>query len=201
MNRYQRLLASLRQQLQLALPGRVVARDLQDHPQRPLDQLLQGVVTVIVPEVQLDPWLETLRLTLVGQLAVPERASSPAAVEDAELQLLQQLLAFVRNPGGELPRLHSPRARLSGQLEYPFGWVALELDCGPLDGSEDDDSQLYPPGRQPGQLGGVQLDIDLRGHESRDEHLKWLAGNYQDSQPDLSVEMRLHGTDQPETGP
>ncbi|MTD32407.1 hypothetical protein [Paludibacterium denitrificans] len=93
---------ALRTNLVSALPGRVMSPDFVDFQQRRLDQLEKGIVTVLLPDMeQTDEWESTLKLMMVGQLAVPERDGTPHDIEVAELALYQQLRAFIRNPGAK----------------------------------------------------------------------------------------------------
>ncbi|OQS44030.1 hypothetical protein [Chromobacterium haemolyticum] len=190
-----RTLSTLRRQLALALPDRLISPDLIDHSNRQRDELERGVVTAVLPEVAMDEWQDTLQLKLVGQVAVAERDTTQQDVERAELRMLQQLRAFLRNPGGDLPRLRCERALLSGQFEYPFGWVALDVACGPLDLSDSPDDELYPPPVAFGQLTHAHLDIDAPPHESAAEHQKWLAGDYSGSKPEADMDLKLRGDD------
>ncbi|MBA8735332.1 hypothetical protein HA051_08255 [Chromobacterium vaccinii] len=197
-----RALAALRASLAAALPERIHSASFVDHPQRKPAELEQGVVTALLPEIEPGDWDSTLRLRVVGQLQVRKQVCQPQDVETAELALYGQLLAWLRNPGPAVPRLTPRSARFSSQLEFPYGWVALELDMGPLDEADAPDSETYPPNQQPGRLLRAHMDVDLAPHETRDEHNKWLHGDYSASRPELTLETQHHGPDhdQPETG-
>lgn len=72
--------------------------------------------------------LGRMGVVLVGFLRV-EEDSKPVDIERAELKLLQELLdwtTFPNNPG--LNSVLPLDFRQSGQLEHPYGWVALTLD-------------------------------------------------------------------------
>ena len=57
-----RTLSTLRRQLALALPDRLISPDLIDHSNRQRDELERGVVTVVLPGVAMDEWQDTLQL-------------------------------------------------------------------------------------------------------------------------------------------
>ncbi|OWY40062.1 hypothetical protein CEK28_04825 [Xenophilus sp. AP218F] len=194
-----RTLAALRASLAAALPGRIHSPDFVDHPRRQPAELEKGVVTVLMPDIQPDDWQSNLSLKVVGQVQVHERSSLPHDVEAAELALYSQLVAWLRNPGAGVPRLQARAARFSSQMEFPYGWVALDVSCGPIDDAAGDDGELYPPNLQPGHLSGTHIDIDLSPHETREEHHKWLNGDYRASQPELTLETK-HAADQAEAG-
>lgn len=183
---------ALRSNLGIALSDRVMSKDFVDFQQRRLDQLEKGIVTVLLPDMeQTDEWESTLKLMMVGQLAVPEREGTPHDIEVAELKLYQQLRAFLRNPGAGVPRLKARRIRFSSQTEFPFGWVSIELECGPLDMAADDDATGYPPTVHVSDLKAVNMDIDIPPRDSDAEHQKWLNGDYSTSQPELQIDQEF----------
>ncbi len=68
-----------------------------------------------------------LRLALVGQLRVAED-SAPVAIEQAELTLFEEVIAALAAGSGALRCLDITEFKQSGQLEYPYGWLAIELE-------------------------------------------------------------------------
>ncbi|WP_024303322.1 hypothetical protein [Pseudogulbenkiania sp. MAI-1] len=191
-----RALDSITAGLIAALPDRVVSDQFVDHPQRKVEDLHLGVVCLLLPSGSLpSEWETDLKLTLVGQVKVVERGGTTRQVRDAELALLQQLLAFARNPGAGVPRLNVTSFRTSSQMEFPFGWVTLEVTAGPLDLADGADDEIYPPSVVIGELKTAHVDIDIRPHEQPSEHNKWLTGDYSTSQPDLQADIT------PETTP
>ncbi|EEG08232.1 hypothetical protein [Pseudogulbenkiania ferrooxidans] len=188
-----RALDGLTAGLTAALPDRIVSDQFVDHPGRHRDELERGVVCLLLPSGQLpSEWETELKLTLVGQLAVPERGGTTRQVRDAELELLQQLLAFTRNPGADVPRLNVKGFRTSSQMEFPFGWVALEVTAGPLDLADGTDGEIYPPSTSIGTLRTAHIDIDIPPHVSAAEHQKWLDGDYSTSTPEMQTHVELN---------
>ena len=193
------VLSQIRAGLAAALPNRIIATDLVDFPQRKVPELEKGVVTVLLPAMDLRDWDGTLKMKLVGQLSVPERSSTKHDVETAELVMFQQLRAFIRNPGKGIPRIQAHQVRFSSQMEFPWGWVSMDIDVGPIDFTAYEDSAVYPPTATVTDLAGVHVDIDVHDPlRSRDEHLKWLDGDTSSSKPDLSTQLELNnGTRNP----
>lgn len=56
--------------------------------------------------------------------------SEPKATEAAELDLIEEIKAFVRVPVPGMS-LYLAQAQHSRQLEHPYGWVVANLDAGP----------------------------------------------------------------------
>lgn len=191
-----RVLYKLENSLRAALPNRVVSTDFVDFAQRRGAELQQGVITLLLPGGDLGSWETTLKLTLVGQITVPERSGTQHQLRDAELAMLAQLLAWVRNPGNT-PSLEATSFRTSSQMEFPNGWVSIELTAGPLDVVDGaDDSEIYPPNLQPGVLRTVHMDIDLQ-HQSDAVHQQWLASDYSQAQPTLSTTVEVNHANNP----
>lgn len=199
MSAISRGLSRLEDSLRAALPGRVISTEFVDFAQRRSDELRQGIVTLLLPGGDLDTWETSLRLTLVGQIAVPERTATQRALRDAEQWLLAELLAWIRNPGNTVPLLASS-FKTSSQMEFPHGWVSIDLVSGPLDLADASDDELYPPNRQPGQLQHWQMGIDLPPVAAPDEQAAWVA-ELAATPPDLSTLVELSHANRPtETG-
>lgn len=132
-------LASLRNALKTALatamPTRVVTRDFMDFAQRAEADLVKGVVSLIgagekdyAGYLGRATQLGTVPFVIVGQIKLAEVAM-PSAVEDAEDLLAEEIKAFCRNPGSALLGGILMRSfRQSGQMEAPYGWIAVELE-------------------------------------------------------------------------
>lgn len=125
---------ALRAGLQAAMPSRVVTRDFKDFAQRRKADLQAGVVTVIAQGEKgyanylgRAAQLGTVGAILIGQLQVAEQ-DPPHAVEDAEFVLAEEIKTFCINPGGALGGLVMTSFRQSGQMDHPFGWIAVELE-------------------------------------------------------------------------
>jgi hypothetical protein len=191
-------LDSLLLSLTAALPERVVTGSFADFSDRRPAEIDKGIVTLILvrsnPEEE--SWTEMLHCKLVGQVKVNERSQQPNAVTAAELALYQQLSAWCRNPGTSLPNIHIHGDVLfSGQIEFPVGWVAMDLDIGPIDLGSDDstagDANAYPPTVALGSLSGVDVMIDVPPFSSNAAHQQWLAGAPSAEQPDLTAIIQL----------
>lgn len=194
----QRVMTELYSSMRLAFPSRNICQDFQDHAARRPAELYQGVVTLILVRTnpEEESWTEMLHCKLVGQVAVREREDTPADVTEAELLLYRQLANWCRNPGTSLPNIHIHGDVLfSGQIEFPFGWVAMDLDIGPIDLGSDDstagDANAYPPTVTLGSLSGVDVMIDVPPFSSNAAHQQWLAGAPSAEQPDLTAIIQL----------
>lgn len=130
------LFANLAGALAAALPSRVISRNLLDFGQRADADLLLGVVTVV--SAGEDSYAQhlgriaeegTVHALLVGQLRVAEaNPPTPEAVERAEFALMADLKAALRGAAIPGAAVLLQRFRQSQQLEYPYGWIAAELD-------------------------------------------------------------------------
>jgi hypothetical protein len=129
------LRAALKAAMAAAMPARVITRDLRDFAEREEADLLAGVVTLVgAGEKDYVDLLGgaydqgTVPFTVVGQVKIGE-GTSPSAVEDAEDALMEEIKAFVINPGSDL--LGGIRLlgwRQSGQLEHPYGWIGCDIE-------------------------------------------------------------------------
>lgn len=133
-------LALLAAQLAAACPTRVVTRSLRDHVMHKDSDLLKGVLTLLavgegnyqnlIGRIGLDA---RAKAVLIGQLRVPEadengEKTEPLAIEQAELALFEDVLAALRAGTGVLRCIDVTGFRQSGQIEHPFGWIAVELE-------------------------------------------------------------------------
>lgn len=139
-------LAGIAASLAACLPHRVVQRSLVLDPlSHDPAELARGVVCLVSASGGSfanyrgrEGQLGRLALQVVCFLKVPE-ASAAVAIEQAELALLDEVLAWVGAPLAGLP----PGAampwdvalpgdwRQSRQQEHPYGWLVLELDVRP----------------------------------------------------------------------
>ena len=118
--------------LAAALPGRVVRRGLVDPALEGDDVLRQGLVSLVTTER--GDWSDftgregengTLDFAIVAYLRLDDDAT-PEQLEDAELDLEEELLAWFRQK--KLPPLdavYPGRSTYSSGLERPVGWVML----------------------------------------------------------------------------
>lgn len=127
-------LAMIATQLATACPARVVGRSLKDHAAHKNDELTSGVLTLLATgegqyqnlngRIGLDA---RARAVLIGQLRVAED-TEPLAVEQAELTLFEEVLDALRSGPMALRCLDLKDFRQSGQIEHPYGWIAIELE-------------------------------------------------------------------------
>ncbi len=123
--------------MQAAMPHRVVQRSLVIDPMNhdPAD-LAKGVICLVSGGggqfANYRGQLRHAKLGVVAFVKVPED-SDPVAVETAELAVLADVLAWVKNPG--MPRPFDsalPKEfRQSEQMDHPWGWIVIELDVRP----------------------------------------------------------------------
>lgn len=198
MNIFQAEIEQLKTALAAALPGVRVNGSLIEHEELRRDELLQGVVTVLLERIKPnDDWGSTLQLLITGQVEVIPAANpdnTGALVEAAELDLYARLRAWLRNSGG-LPNLAVADVEFSAQSKVPFGWFLIRADYGGIDETQGDDTAddgIYPPNVLVSDFNSMHIDIDVKPHETLAEHKKWLDGDYSSSQPeaDLTVERK-----------
>lgn len=127
-------MAALQSALATALPARVVVRDLKDFADRAKADIAKGVFTLISKGeggYRNYNGREAMdgrhRILLVGQIELAETAA-PSAVEDAELAMVEDVKGFVRALPSGLCGLTMGGFTQSGQLEVPYGWVAIDLE-------------------------------------------------------------------------
>jgi hypothetical protein len=125
---------ALKAHLSSQLPTRIVTRSMQDFAERGDAALKQGVITIVHQGMQ---DLENIpgelansglrRVAIIAQLFVS--GVDACDVEDAESDFADELLRALDKDC--LPRELGPVAiselRQSSQLEFPYGWVAIQL--------------------------------------------------------------------------
>lgn len=185
-------LTDLQGALAARLPNRIVTDIFVNHPQRKEADLLTGVVTVLLTGIEnTSEWTAHLKLKIVGQLMVPERTSKPVDIQRAEIALWQQVAAALRNLGAGLPAMSPPKAQLSRQLEFPYGWIAMDITTEEIELATGDDAIDYPPTVDIGEFKRVHVDIDLPPHASAAVHEQWVKEQPTDEQPDLTAIVEL----------
>jgi hypothetical protein len=130
-------LEAIKDSLAAAMPTRTVQRSLPLDPANlPREQLLAGVLCLVCEDggdfanyYGREGQLGDMHVSVVGFLQVAED-TEPAAIEQAELTLLQELLDWTGNTGDIDPAasLLPEGWTQSKQLEHPFGWLILRLD-------------------------------------------------------------------------
>lgn len=129
-------LALLAAHLAAALPLRIVTRSLKDPANHSADDLAAGVLTLIAlgegnyPNLNGRIGLDGRgKAALIGHVKVGEK-DEPLAVEQAEMALYEDVLGALRTGAGLLRCLDINDFRQSGQIEHPYGWIAIELEWG-----------------------------------------------------------------------
>ncbi|MDD4926941.1 MAG: hypothetical protein PHF58_10615 [Methylotenera sp.] len=120
-------------ELSQALPNRLFSRDLKDFAQRQEIELETGIYTLLssgeggyqnlLGRAAQDG---TAQMALLGQFKLPED-SAGSAVEDAELDMVQEIKDFLITLPPTLCRLQMTGFTQSKQLEAPFGWIVIDL--------------------------------------------------------------------------
>lgn len=127
-------MAALKTALTTAMPTRVVTRKLKDYADRKKEDLAVGVFTLISHGERgyknyngREAMDGRHRMLLVGQIELIEDAEGDA-VEDAEFAMVEEVKAFVRALPADLCSLVMTGFQQSGQLDAPYGWVAIDLE-------------------------------------------------------------------------
>lgn len=130
-------LEAIKASLAAAMPARTVQRSLPPDPMAlARADLLAGVVCLVsegggdfANYLGREGQLGHLQASLVGFVQVEESAT-PVDVEQAELALLKDLLAWCSNhaPMADVSDVLPQDFAQSKQLEHPYGWLILKLD-------------------------------------------------------------------------
>ena len=129
------VLDAIKTSLAAALPGRFVHRKLVEPASVQLDEMRAGTLCLVARSGGgfanyrgREGELGSMAVSLVGYLYVDEGANGSEAIERAEMALLAELLQWVGNaPVPGLDDMEPGDWRNSAQLEYPYGWLVLEL--------------------------------------------------------------------------
>ena len=202
MNVFEHELGRLKDGIAAALPGVKVQRSLIDHAQLRREELLLGVVTVLLEKIKpANEWGSHLQVLITGQLEVmtsPKRDDVGEAVEMAEAALYARLRAFLRNTGG-LPHIEVDEVLFSGQSKAPYGWFLLRAQYGLINEACSDfvpigeqPDGLYPPDVVVTDLSGVHINIDVEPHVDAAVHQQWVAGDYSNGQPEAKMDLELN---------
>lgn len=127
-------MAALQTALDTAMPTRVVTRDLKDFADRDKTDVAAGVFTLVsAGEGGYKNYngREAMdgrhRMLLVGQIELAEDAAG-SAVEDAEFAMVEEVKGFMRALPASLCSLTMTGFRQSGQVDAPYGWVAIDME-------------------------------------------------------------------------
>lgn len=126
----------LKSHFQSLVPGRIVTRDLVDPSQRDLDEMKQGVFTILSRSENnyanypgRTAQLGTQQIIIIGQIQ-PNNDPSGLDCENAEFDLLEDVKTLVRSslPAG-ISNLLLQDFKQSSQLDRPFAWILCNLTC------------------------------------------------------------------------
>lgn len=117
-------------------PARVVTRDALDPASRKREDLVAGTYTLI--SLAEDEFTNVSGyeaqdgahgLLIVGDLELndPNVGESGIAVEDAELDMVEEIKGFVRNLPANICKIDLVSWQQSGQMSRPRGWVMFNL--------------------------------------------------------------------------
>lgn len=186
-----KILNTFKDALASAYPLRTVTRSLKDYADRAPAELKAGVFTIIsVGQPGDDVYQQMLKLMVVGQLQLNEKATGEE-VEEVELVMAREVKNLIQR------QMRGPLMRITGidhsaQLEIPYGWVSVAIECGPYDATEP-----LTPDEIIGDLTDFlvfRADVDLADpHHSAAEHSKWAkdAPDYSNSHPDAQMRVDI----------
>ncbi|WP_025916144.1 hypothetical protein [Herminiimonas sp. CN] len=186
-----KILSSFKAVLAAAYPLRIVTRSLKDFAERLPAELKAGVFTIVtVGQSGADVFDQTLIFKVVGQLQLNRNATGED-IEEAELIMAREIKTLIQR------QLYGPLMRItdtdhSAQIEAPYGWVSVKVECGPYDATEP-----LTTDENIGHLTDFltfQAGIDLaQPHQSAAEHSKWVADipDYTTSQPDAQMRVEI----------
>lgn len=176
------VLEGVRDSLASGFPARQVTRTMLDFARRRPEDLQAGVWTVLADgQGEIRQAEEYVRVLLVGQIQVPERAAGED-LEEMELRMIDEIKALRRAASVRVDILDISQSR---QLEAPYGWVAARLRIGPLD--------LTPP-LDEGELSPFALfhaDWDIHPYSSREQQQAWSEEDYSGATPDAQDDVVL----------
>lgn len=122
----------LRSALETAQPARIVTRSFNND--RPDAELRAGVFTILAQGEGgynnlpgREAMYGTIDLVILGQIMVAE-GDAAADLEEAEFTLVEEIKSFVRALPVGIDSLMIKRYRQSGQIDHPYGWVAIEME-------------------------------------------------------------------------
>lgn len=114
--------------------ARLVTRSMKDFAARQPADLKRGIYTLIsLGESDYANLRDRAamdgrhRMLLVGQIQIGEK-TEPSAIEDAEFVMAEEIKDFARNLPPSLACLEMKNFRQSGQIEHPYGWIAVDLE-------------------------------------------------------------------------
>lgn len=189
-----KILSTFKAALAAAYPLRTVTRSLKDYAERPPAELKAGVFTIVtVGQPGADVFEQMLKFMVVGQLQLNEKATGED-VEEVELIMAREVKTLIQR------QLRGPLMRITGidhsaQLEAPYGWVSVAIECGPYDATE--------PLSVDENMGNLtdflsfRADIDIaQPHQAAAEHENWAQDvpDYTASQPDAQLSVTIPRT-------
>lgn len=176
------ILDAVKTALSAAAPTRVVTRKLVGFAERDSSDLEKGVFTLVGKgRRDEDTHRSYLKCLLVGQLLVGEDADGEF-VEEAELIMMDDVQRLIEGIQG--CQVSPGSWSQSQQIELPYGWIAVEIEIGPFDLSIGVDETGLS------DFTTLAADYDIAPHVSAAEHIKWVAGNYSTTAPELKDELK-----------
>ncbi|WP_233869246.1 hypothetical protein [Paraburkholderia adhaesiva] len=191
-------LQALADGLAKTFPRRIVTREVLDYAKRPLDDIRRGVYTIVSAGRPKADWpMQAVEFLVVGEVLLPEGRTG-ADVEEVELRMLDELVAYLEGVKGLGITLGA--ADQSMQIEAPYGWVKLAGTAGPFDATQ----WLRPDVVDPVGINPFQkffTDVDIPPFCASVVHDDWLreAGDkpdYSKGQPDLQMQANMPGSTQ-----
>lgn len=186
-----KILSTFSAALAVAYPLRTVTRSLKDYAERQPVELKAGVFTIVtVGQSGEDVYDQTLKFMVVGQLQLHEKATGEE-IEEIELVMAREVKTLVQR------QLYGPLMRITGidhssQLETPYGWVSVAIECGPYDATEP-----LTVDETIGNLSdflSFRADLDIaQPHQAATEHEKWAQDvpDFTTSQPDAQMSVDI----------
>jgi hypothetical protein len=185
------ILTSFNVALQAAYPARKVTRSLKDFADRKREDIVAGVYTIVSDGLPSgDVYMQMMKFIVVCQIKLDEKATGEE-VENIELAMMREVRNLIQRKL-QGPDMKVTRADQSAQLEVPYAWVSLHVECGPYDATEP-----LTVDETVGNLADFltfKADIDVTdSHRSAEEHHKWVAEppNYSTSQPDAQMRVDI----------
>lgn len=186
-----KILSTFKTALAAAYPLRTVTRSLKDYADRTPAQLKAGVFTIVtVGQPGADVYDQMLKFMVVGQVQLAENAAGES-IEEIELIMAREVKTLIqRQMRG--PLMHITNIDHSAQLEVPYGWVSVAVECGPYDATE--------PLTVDETIGNLtdfltfRADLDIaQPHQAPTEHEKWVADvpDYTTSNPDAQISVTI----------
>ncbi|TKA91817.1 hypothetical protein FAZ79_00490 [Guyparkeria sp. SB14A] len=162
------------------VPGRVVTRSYQEFARRKHSDLEAGVWTLLCEgQAQIERYAEHFGAVLVGQIQLGEKATGEE-IEEAELAMIDEMRDFCERVKGV--QVRPVRWKQSMQIDHPYGWVAVDLDFGPVELTPDSLKVLA-------DLNLVHVDMDIPPF-TPEHHQTWAVDEDYTNPPDAQDDIQ-----------